>query len=470
MDPRREHRLDNAAACQRFDVARMQARPTLTSQGFLRARANLTRVGVLAYARADGTTRLELRHPEDVFDPESLATLSHAPLTDLHPTAMVGPENVRALQVGIVSSATRADGFVAGEVLVQDAGAIRDVQARKRVELSAGYSMTLDETPGEFNGVRYDARQRNIRYNHVAMGPRGWGRAGGDVAFRLDGTGAASLLRTASDLGAMLRVRLDAGTLSDVEAAATIGMDEHRLDELIEGFDTPSPDEVVALSKLINVLPDELFALLPSAKRNDRRDLSLNGVTNMKITVRIDGVDYVVEVPDVLAANFQAGMARTDARAVEAEKKTGELQGRLDAATAACVKAEADLKIAIDPATVEAAVTALVTLRTDSALILGTDANLEGKSAREIKEACIKHVSPEARVDGASDAYVDGRFDFLVEQSKASTPAPAKGVHSLRAPVKREDANEPDPHDSKAAHERMVSRNAKAWQTPKAGN
>ena len=27
-------------------------------------------------------------------------------------------------------------------------------------------------------GERYDAVQRAIRYNHVALGPRGWGRAG----------------------------------------------------------------------------------------------------------------------------------------------------------------------------------------------------------------------------------------------------------------------------------------------------
>jgi hypothetical protein len=50
-------------------------------------------------------------------------------------------------------------------------------------EVSCGYHCDVDETPGEFEGQRYDRVQRNIRYNHVAVVERG--RAG-DAKLRLD--------------------------------------------------------------------------------------------------------------------------------------------------------------------------------------------------------------------------------------------------------------------------------------------
>ena len=37
------------------------------------------------------------------------------------------------------------------------------------------------------DGTPYDRVQRNIRYNHVALGPRGWGRMGPRVRLRVDG-------------------------------------------------------------------------------------------------------------------------------------------------------------------------------------------------------------------------------------------------------------------------------------------
>ena len=43
---------------------------------------------------------------------------------------------------------------------------VKDGRSR---ELSCGYYCDLDETPGEYEGQRYDARQRNIRGNHLAL-------------------------------------------------------------------------------------------------------------------------------------------------------------------------------------------------------------------------------------------------------------------------------------------------------------
>jgi hypothetical protein len=170
----------------RYDVAELGSIET-TPQGFIRAPAYLTRAGVLDYRRPDGTVVRELRPPSEVFAPASLATLSAAPLTDLHPSEMVSPANVRKLAIGHVSDDVRQDGqHVAANVTVQDAAAIAAVEAGQRRELSCGYTCDLEETPGSYHGQPYDAVQRRIRYNHVGIGPKNWGRAGSSVALRLD--------------------------------------------------------------------------------------------------------------------------------------------------------------------------------------------------------------------------------------------------------------------------------------------
>ena len=71
-------------------------------------------------------------------------------------------------------------------MIVQDAAAIAVVEAGQCRELSCGYICDLDETPGTYHGQPYDAVQRRIRYNHVGIGPRNWGRAGSSVALRID--------------------------------------------------------------------------------------------------------------------------------------------------------------------------------------------------------------------------------------------------------------------------------------------
>lgn len=210
----------------RYDVAEL-GQVERTPQGFLRAPAYLTRAGILEYRRADGRVVRELRPPQEVFSAMSLGTLSAAPLTDLHPPEMVTPGNVRKLAIGIVSDDVRRDGdHVAARVTVQDAASIAAVEAGERRELSCGYQCELDETPGEYKGERYDAVQRNIRYNHVGLGPRNWGRAGSTVALRLDASAAVTDATLAPPTAA------PTSSSSELEALrAEVSALHHRLDE-----------------------------------------------------------------------------------------------------------------------------------------------------------------------------------------------------------------------------------------------
>ncbi len=173
----------------RFDAGTV-SKPTKTPQGFLRADATPTRCGVLTYRLGDGTVRRELRHPDEVFKADSLLTLQNTPLTDDHPAGAVNSSNAKALTVGHTCEPARQDGeHVRTAVLVTDAPVIEKVLAKKKLELSCGYHCDLDFTPGEYNGEQYDAIQRNIVYNHVALVTKG--RAGPTAAIRLDAADGA---------------------------------------------------------------------------------------------------------------------------------------------------------------------------------------------------------------------------------------------------------------------------------------
>lgn len=172
-------RIDAPGAIQKWET---------TPQGGVRLAAAVTRVGVLLYRLTDGTTRRELRHPDEVFAPAALKSLRLAPVTDLHPEVPVTADNWRQLSVGVVAEDVQVENgsHVVAQLAIQDSATIRKVDAGERKEVSCGYQCTLEHTPGEWGGEKYDAIQRGILYNHVAIGPAGWGRAGPTVALRLD--------------------------------------------------------------------------------------------------------------------------------------------------------------------------------------------------------------------------------------------------------------------------------------------
>ncbi len=191
--------------------------------GGVRISATASRTGVLPYRLEDGSIRMEYRPPEEVFAPESLASLRGATVTEDHPPEWISPANWKTYAIGHVGDLISEDppGMVAAPVIVQDAGALPRIGS-ELVECSAGYECQWDPTPGVTpEGVRYDGIQRGIRYNHLALGKEGWGRAGRNVRLRLDGGAGISLLM------AIHRVDgkdFEAGSLEHTSAVdATIG-------------------------------------------------------------------------------------------------------------------------------------------------------------------------------------------------------------------------------------------------------
>lgn len=151
--------------------------------------ALLTRPGVFTYHDAKGKPIREYRPPEEVFAADSMASLEDAPVTIRHPSSGVNADNWSQVAIGHARDARKDAAGVAGHVVVAPGAAVSRVGKDLR-EVSCGYSVDLDFTPGATpEGERYDAVQRNIRYNHVGLGPPGWGRQGPQSALRLDSAG-----------------------------------------------------------------------------------------------------------------------------------------------------------------------------------------------------------------------------------------------------------------------------------------
>jgi uncharacterized protein len=159
------------------------------ASGAVRVDAAVTRVGVLEYSDGERTWG-ELKLPEEVFAPASMASLPGVAATIDHPPELVTPDTWDAVAVGHACDDVRPErdaGLLAVSTVLSSADAIAGAASGKLVEVSAGYTCELEEAEGTFEGKPYSAIQRRIVYNHVALGPRGWGRAGGDVKLRLNG-------------------------------------------------------------------------------------------------------------------------------------------------------------------------------------------------------------------------------------------------------------------------------------------
>ncbi len=168
-----------------FRIDRSVFKHKTTAEGFLTGDAIVTRTGVFQYVNADGTIRHELRHPDDVFNVDSLESLKLKPVTDDHPPELVNSDNAEIYSIGSTGeSVTTDENSVAIKFSVHRKDAIKKVALGKR-ELSLGYNLDLEEESGVWDGVPYTHRQKNIRYNHLAIVDQA--RAGRMARIHMDG-------------------------------------------------------------------------------------------------------------------------------------------------------------------------------------------------------------------------------------------------------------------------------------------
>lgn len=181
-------------AVRRYDRGELRKPEKDQRTGYLRADGFITKVGVFRYRLKGGKIRRELRLPEEVFHADSIRSFDEAPITNGHPVENLDASNTKKHQVGSVRDPRREDAHMRARLLVTDADTIKQAESGKR-DLSCGYTCELEQHAGVTDGIdgiddglRYDAIQRNIRGNHVAILDAG--RAGGTVSIRLDANDA----------------------------------------------------------------------------------------------------------------------------------------------------------------------------------------------------------------------------------------------------------------------------------------
>lgn len=155
-----------------------------TKEGYIKGMAIVTRTGIFKYIDNQGNIRLELRHPDDILNEDSLESLKQIPITVEHPTVLVDATNAKNLSVGLTGETVKVDGEnIKTTITITSLDGITAVENGKE-ELSLGYTLDLEEEQGIYNGQPYTHRQKNIRYNHLAIVERG--RAGANARLNFD--------------------------------------------------------------------------------------------------------------------------------------------------------------------------------------------------------------------------------------------------------------------------------------------
>jgi hypothetical protein len=333
--------------------------------GFLHARVRPTRCGVLVYRHVDGTTTRELRHPEDVFDEASLESLKRIVVTRGHPRDGKGrpldvtADNVAALQVGQLGDALEREELlghdhIAAGLTVTKKDVVTSMVENRRDQCSVGYTADVVDEAGTYLGQPYDKRQRNIRYNHLA-------------------------------------VDIDAG-----RGGATVNVLLDEADAVLVADDDPPP-----------------------AARTD----------TVKITLRLDD-NTTIELDAEVATPIRAALTARDARVKELETQLKAKSDEADKATAAADQAKTDLadaKKKADEAPAGPKLSELLDTLTAVRLVAPklsakklADA-LDGKEPIPTlrKLAVLSACKDEApKLEKKSDAYLEARFDALVEAAK----------------------------------------------------
>lgn len=145
----------------------------------------ITKAGIFPYLGKQISPSLEPDKIYQVYRPaeeikKAADTFKLVPLVDDH--TMLGPEFTPAEQKGVHGvlgeDIQERNGTLFADVKIFSEQLKREIQDGKK-ELSLGYFCKYDLTPGQYNGMHYDAVQRDLKGNHIALVDNG--RMGHDV-------------------------------------------------------------------------------------------------------------------------------------------------------------------------------------------------------------------------------------------------------------------------------------------------
>ena len=352
-----------------------------TEEGYLIDHPIVTSVGIFEYTNPDGSTRRELRLPEDVFAPESLASYKGKPIIITHDAGYVSKDNVEDETIGTILSAGYQDGDnVRAEIIIHNTDAMKQSGLR---ELSLGYNLRLEETPGVWEGQPYDAIQRDIVINHLAL--VGQARAGEQARLNIDARESTTTLKGGKAMSDK-KDRKD-GMMNPDEMNAAVEAFKQRRAERMKAGDEGAPDETTAADTTVAQEGDEGFAEVQAPAEEKQDGLQM-------VKDRRDRRDAEGDPED---------MDKAMGVIAQQDEDIDTLLGIID-----CLKARAD-----------SATDFRELLRV---VRIGDRLNMDGletMTVKNAKKAVLKKLKPSLRLDGKSAAYVNAAFDMAVSDMKA---------------------------------------------------
>lgn len=218
----------------------------LDDNGYLRIDGHAAKAGVLTYLLPDGSIRKEYVPAETLFNADSLDSLTGSPVTIEHP-GVLNSDNASQHTRGSVPRADADGERLKVGVVITARDAIEAVKSGKR-QLSPGYRAELDFTPGEYQGIKYDAVQTRRVYNHLAIVSSA--RGGPECRLNLDGVNCAVEVPnqpTTDEVKKMPTVKLTSGATVEVADASTASTIQGDINALSQRAD--AADEMVDKAK-----------------------------------------------------------------------------------------------------------------------------------------------------------------------------------------------------------------------------
>ena len=383
------------SSCHRYDFAPIVKSET-TDEGFLRVWCRAARCGTQLYRRADGSQVREYRPPEEVQNPESLSTFGMKPATWGHPPVLLDSKNTSTHQIGFSGSNVRfSDGFVEVALTITDQQSIDKIKSGDAREVSAGYKVDFDPTPGTTpEGEEYAGVQRNIRVNHIAVVPRG--RAGPEVKLLMDRMDASDAVAESDqpDFSALQSKPLASPYM------ATVKLDGLEID-----------------------LPAEIAPAIQSFSRDmERRH------------------DAVASERDALTESVKSLTEQIETLAYEKESA----EGRADALIERVEELEASTSDRLDTAAIDELVMQRMGVLHQLAPAFEEDFKFDGLGEAELYSTAFENLTGEAPREDSSPEYISGvvdgilsRFDSEEDSSEEEEKEPVAAVSD--APEAKED-------------------------------
>lgn len=421
-----------------------------TEEGYLMDMPIVTTTGIFEYTNPDGSIRRELRLPENVFEPESLASYKGKPIIVTHNAGVVDSTNVHDEIIGtILSEGVQSGDSVKAQICIHDTETMKRCGLK---ELSLGYSLETDETPGVWNGQPYDAIQKNIRINHLAL--VGTARAGETARLNIDSK--EEILKGGKAKMVMSREELKEAIENFNKQAREDGTVEVTIpEELLESGQVKVKEVEGGEVEPAGVEPPTTEEPVVSDSSTGQTPQAAGGITMEALAAALKPLMDLVQPQNADAACTQ----------VKEQKQVAQTQSQTEpVAQSETVKEEENndgckKKEDINMDGIDQRVDSIVAEKMDICLVgekLGL--NLRSKSIVEGKKEIIAKVEPNMHLDGASDECITGMYAMAKAKVESMKSTDIQRTQMFNNDGKQPDDNKVKEQSAASARERMIKK------------